>query len=154
MVHSQHAEHGRQQAGEPEGQGAQAHCRLPGTRVKFSPRVFEQDSIFQESSRVPDGGGKHLLDVDQTHRGGPAEEELPSSHEDCDDNSVVWNHNSHDEQQCQSQVRRLDDGVRFTFAKRQAYEANKSSHQQCCNEGFFPANSLQGPDAQQMRWDF
>lgn len=36
----------------------------------------------------------------------------------------------------------------------QAYEANKSPRQQCRDEGFFPANSLQDPDAQQMRRDF
>lgn len=40
------------------------------------------------------------------------------------------------------------------MTKSQRDEANQSPHQQCGNEGFLPANSLQGPDAQQVRWDF
>lgn len=40
VVRSQHAEHWRHQAGEPEGQGAQAHRRLPEARVKIKLHVF------------------------------------------------------------------------------------------------------------------
>lgn len=154
MVHSQHAEHGRQQAGKPEGQGAQAHRRLPGTRVKMRLRVFELESIPQESPGVPDRGGKHLLDVDQTHRRGPAEEELPRGHKDCDDHCLVWNHNPEISCGANDGSDNLDDRVRFTLTKSQTDEANQSPHQQRGNQGFLPANGLKGPDAQQMRWDF